>query len=160
MPPINQPLNSVPDANIPNGVVPNVAPQTELSQEQMKANLQDMMSKIDSKYQDFNSQKFSSDNKYKVQQGEALRQLFDILQSFGVDPSNVEEVGAFLNKIKNSNPELGQQLEESLSVLLGEDVPVENTNANGEMPGASSQTGEATPENNMNINDQATPQNL
>lgn len=37
-----------------------------LSQEQMRANLQEMAGNIESKYQDFNSQKFASKNKLEL----------------------------------------------------------------------------------------------
>lgn len=129
-----------------------------LTQDQMKANLQELMSKIEAKMQDFNSQKFSTDNKLKEQQSQALRQIFDLFKSNGVDPSNLDEVSAFLQKVKDTNPELAQQLEKALEIILGEDplIPEVIENQGGE----SASTGE-TPDNmNINTNDQAIPQNV
>ena len=119
MDPLNQ--NSVPTFPTPPVGAPVANQSPELSQDQMKANLQDMMGKIDGKYQDFNSQKFASDNKLKEQKSESLRQIFDFFQSMGIDPSDVEEVRVFLDKIRKTNPELSQQIEQALASLLDEE---------------------------------------
>lgn len=119
-----------------------------LSQEQMIANLQGLMEKINGKYQDFNSDKFSADNQIKEQRSQSLQQLFDLLQSAGVDPSNVEEVKAFLDSMKEKNPELAQQFEQALQILLGQE----------EAP--SDEVPEESQNMNINTSDATTPQNL
>lgn len=127
-----------------------VAPVTpELSQEEMRANLSDMMSKIDSKYQDFNSHKFSADNQLKKISGDYLSQLFDLLEINGVDPSNVEDVKAFLDKIKEQNPELGDALEKAFQTLLGEDPEVAQEPGGVKLPQNLAGT---IAQNNMNTN--------
>jgi len=142
----------------PEGLAMGAQQTPELPQEQMKTNLQDMMAKIENKYQDFNSQKFASDNKLMEQQGGTLRQVFDLFESMGVDPSNVEEVRALLDKIKETNPELSQQLEIALGSVLGEEPPVE-----GEVPVegeiVEEVPGQIMPEgSNMNMNNNETSQ--
>lgn len=124
--------------------IPNETASTELSQDQMKANLQDMMSKIEEKYKDFNAQKFSSDNNLQKQKGEVLRQLFDFFQSKGIDPNNPEDVKAYLDKIRQNNPELYAQIEQSINTIL-EDEP-ETMLPPAEMPSTLDEV------NNMNIN--------
>jgi len=94
-----------------------------LSQEEMKANLGEMMSKIEGKYQDFNANKFASLNQREESKGNTLRRLFDMFNKMGVDPSDPEQVREFLNKLKEVNPELSKQLEGLLERLLGEDIP-------------------------------------
>lgn len=127
--------------------MPPIANQPgEVPQDQMRVNLQDLMSKIEGKYQDFNSQKFASDNKLKVQQGESLRQVFDLLESMGIDPSNVEQVREFLARIKESNPELSSQLEIALGSILGDEAVGPEPITEGE------------PLTNMNININDQPQ--
>jgi hypothetical protein len=138
-------MNQINQPGIPQPEVP----QMGMSQDQMRGNLQGLMSKIENKYQDFNSQKFSTDNQLKEQSGESLRQLFDLFQSMGIDPSNAEEVGAFLNKIKESNPELSQQLEKVLSSILGDEATT---------PVGEATMGEEVPQGNMNMNVNETPQ--
>src|SRR3990167_10099633 len=118
-----------------------------LSQEEMRANLKGMMEKIQGKFQDFNAQKFSSGNKSKELQSQALREIFSILESMGVDPSSPEEVNAFLEDLKTKNPELAQQIETALKSVLGEEVE------SVEEPATEEATPEeATPEVNMNTN--------
>ena len=106
----------------PAGIAPQMGgvPATpELSQEQMKSNLQDLMSKIQGKYQDFNSSKFAAANKTVAQRSAAMRQLFQMFEAMGVDPSNAKQLKDYLTKLKQSNPEVYQQVEDALEALLG-----------------------------------------
>lgn len=135
--------------------IPSTPMEGEMSQDQMKSNLQDLMSKIDNKYQDFNVQKFSSDNKVKSSNAEALRMFFDMLQENGVDPSNVEEVGAFLEKIKTNNPEVFKQIEAILQNLIAGDTSSE-PETTPEMEAAPGEETVVPP--NMNINTNEPPQ--
>jgi len=113
MDPLNQPVPPV--ASAPTTGAP------ELSQEEMKANLQDMMSKMSGSYQQFNSDKFTADNQTKDAQSKALVKFFDLLQGAGIDPSDMNAVQAFLESVKTSNPELSQQLEQAIQIILGSD---------------------------------------
>jgi hypothetical protein len=131
--PTNQPVNQGAQA-IPagppsldvgpgaSGVASPVPPGAPMTQSQMVSSLTEMMTKIQGKYQDFNARKFSSQNKVNEQQGEALRQIFDLFESNGVDPSNAGQVGAFLDQLKQANPELYQQFTAALQVILGDDT--------------------------------------
>ena len=92
-----------------------------MSQEQMMSNLQDLMSKVEAKYQDFNSAKLTVGNQTEEQKNETLRQLFDMLQAAGIDPNSPEEVQAFLDRVKQADPEMFQRLETALASILGED---------------------------------------
>ena len=157
---INQPAPAA--SAPPTSMAAPIAAEPQMSQEQMKANLQEMMSKIEAKYQEFNTQKFSSNNKIKEQQGETLREIFDLFKTNGVDPSNVEEVGAFLKKIGSTNPELFKQVETALASILGEDLlaPIGAENSTGDVvpPEDNVPAEGAVPlDNNMNINTNETP---
>lgn len=97
----------------------------ELSQEEMKGNLQSLMGKIDGQYQNLNSQMFAGDAKLQQQKSDIFRELFDLFLSLGVDPSSPEDVKKFLDGIKESNPELYQKLSQVLDVLLGQEEEIE-----------------------------------
>jgi hypothetical protein len=112
-----------------------------MPQEQMKANLQDMLSKIDNKYKEFDDSKFSSDNIAAKKKSEALSELFSILQSKGIDPNDPEELKAYLDDIQSRDPELYKQIVGGIEAILG---PQEGT--------------EALPSDNMNINQNEVPQ--
>lgn len=92
-----------------------------LSQEQMRANLQEMAGNIESKYQDFNSQKFASKNKLELKKREALKEVFDIMETAGIDLNSPEDVKMFLDSLREKNPELSQIIESSLEELFSED---------------------------------------
>lgn len=124
--------NGVVDStNIPTST-PTPGGETVLSQDQMKANLQDMMAKIDSKYQDFNKVKLSSDEKIKQVENDTLGKVFDLLKNAGIDPAKPVEVKSFLNTIKLGNPELFQRVEKTFQGLLEEDKNNMNINYKNE----------------------------
>ena len=144
--------------------VPSTPASAGLSQDQMKANLQQLMSKIQSKYQDFSTQKFSHNVQMQKQKSKSLRQLFDLFQSQGVDPNSPEEVKSFLDKIKGNNPELYQQLEQALLVLIGgqpggpsAEVPDTSTPAIPGTPPITDLSPTNVPATNMNMNQNASP---
>jgi len=128
--------SSVAPAPVSPQSVPGVPEAGGLSQDQMKANLQELMAKIQTKKQDLDSQEVASTGQIKEQQNNALRAVFDMLEQAGVDPSDPEQVKAFLDQIKQQDPALGQQIETAMQSLLGEDPEAE----------------QPAPENNMNIN--------
>ena len=135
--------------------IPNTQGQ-DLSQDEMKTNLKNMMDKIDAKYQNFQTSQFSYDNQNAQAKSQALREVFDLLQSAGVDPSNVEQVQQFLDEIKTKSPELYQQIEKVLQDLIGGDT------TNGDIATDPTQQDQGTQlPLNMNINnDQNIPKNI
>lgn len=128
---------------------------SELSQDQMRGNLQDMMSKIEGEYRNFNSQKFASDNKDLANKSLMMRKLFQMFKSMGVDPSDATALKNFLEQLKQSNPEVYQQVEAALEAILG-DNPQDTPQTAGTTPTAIAND---APINNMNIdpNAQSTP---
>lgn len=122
--------------------IPNT-PTQSLSQDEMRNNLKNMMDKIDTKYQNFQTSQFSYDNQNAQAKSQALREVFDLLQSAGVDPSNVEQVQQFLDEIKTKSPELYQQVVKVLQDIISEDI---NNGGETDQP-------ETLP-SNMNINNE------
>ena len=100
---------------------PPIEENVGLSQEQMRENLQGMAEKIEGKYQDFNSQNFVSKNKMELKKREALKEVFNIMETAGIDLSNPEDVKMFLDSLRDKNPELSQIIESSLEELFSED---------------------------------------
>ena len=132
--PIDQGAQAIPAGSPELNVAPGalgaaspVPPGAPMTQSQMVNNLTEMMTKIQGKYQEFNARNFSSKNKVNEQQGEALRQIFDLFKSNGVDPSSTSQVNAFLNQLKQANPELYQQFVAALQVILGDDTMASQT---------------------------------
>lgn len=148
--------------------IPESAGQPPMAQEEMITSLRDLMAKIQGKMGDFNSGKAVSESKLMQAKSQSLREVFDLLQSLGIDPSNVEDVQAFLDKIKENNPELYQQVEKVLSEIIGGDTTDPGTSVDtGQTPqdlGAAAPAPEAAPapDPNMNINNtnETSPQNI
>lgn len=128
-----------------------------MSQEEMKANLQQMLSKLTAEAGNFKAQHFAVGNKMQEQGGQMLRDLFDFFTSIGVDPSVPEEVSAYLEKLRQQSPELAAQLETLLKRILGNSESAQATVEIGATP-----DGVQPPQdmNNIDANAQNLPQNL
>lgn len=106
-----------------------------LSQEQMRANLDGLMGKIEEKYQDFNSQKFATGNKIELMKREAIKEVFNIMSEAGIDLEDPEDVKLFLDSLRQRSPELSQITENSLETLFQEnDISQNPVNANENIP--------------------------
>jgi hypothetical protein len=152
------PQQNIPQANefppvpaSPAGVpgIPPTAADTAPGQDEMKARLAEVMANLEGKYQQFDASKFGTDNKMAQMKSDAMSELFTMLESKGIDPNNPEELKAFLDKIKEGNPELYQQVVSALNAIIGTE---EQMNPNvGEQPDPNAI--ESSPmTNNMNIN--------
>jgi len=108
-----------------------------LTQEQKRDNLKGLMGKVDGEMQKMNAQKAMGNNQIEEAKGESLRQLFDVLTEAGVDPSNPEEVKAYLAEMKTKNPEIAMKIEALLAEILGDEqeAPMEGGGGLPPMPG-------------------------
>lgn len=125
---------------------------TELSQEQMKSNLDIAMGKVNERYDKLNNELISNDEEIKKGSTQALRDLYDLFKSYGIDPNNPEEVLSFLEEVKKLSPELYTQVQQAIQMLMGglteeeTETPSSITNIpNENNPGI-------PPADNMNIN--------
>ena len=86
--------------------------------DQQKQELLDMITQIKSKLGSFQAVKFASDNKKEKVRLDLLKQVFEKLQLAGVDLSDQQSVSAFIEKLKQANPELANNFEQAMNVLL------------------------------------------
>lgn len=68
---------------------------------------------------EFNAIQFAGKNQAENYRMEALQQVFDVMRKYGIDPSNIDEVTAFINKLEQENPELYQVFIQAFEQLLG-----------------------------------------
>ena len=132
----------------------------ELSQEEMRANLQDMAGRIDESYQDFNSKKFASQNRIESKKRDALKEVFNMMLEEGIDLENPEEVKSFLDSLRERNAELYQIVESSLEKIFSitEGSPVEGQIEEG--LNEEGVTPQGVEEDEMNINNENLPPNI
>lgn len=125
-----------------------IAPQTAagmpLASDAQRKELMDLIEQIKSKMSEAKTAQFAADTTGEQARQNALQGVFTALQNAGVDLTDPNSVNEFLTKLRQNNPELAQIFEESLSQLLGDDVPQD-----GSMLGQTEQpmNNETIPEN-------------
>jgi hypothetical protein len=112
--------NQIMDAPASPEEVPGIEQEgeQELSQEEMRGNLDDIMSKINEAYSGFDTQNFVSQANKKEYQSAVMQELYDVFESMGIDPTNVEEVKEFLDRIKEKRPDLYVKIEKILTEIM------------------------------------------
>jgi hypothetical protein len=143
-------FSPVPDSPPEVGGVESPSVQGELSQDQMRGNLQEMMSKMEALNQQNKAELSDFQGSKKKNVEDAIQKLFELFQQNGIDPSNVEEVKAFLEKIKTTNPELSSMVENAIITILSkiEQIGNQEEGVEGTMP---------IPQDNMNITNNEQP---
>lgn len=132
----------------------NSIPGEPMSQEFVGDNekqvLASMIEEIRNKLSELNSAQFSTGNISEVEKSKALQEIFTILQSNGVDLSDPTSVQDFIERMRESNPELAQFFEQVMEQLLGEPEQLEDSEEmmEGENPFG------VMPQNTQNMNNQ------
>ena len=123
-----------------------------LTQDEMKQNLQDLMSSTDSKMRDVFAKKFQSDNIVEEKRQMELKKVLEMMQELGVDVHDPESINQFLMKIQEANPDMYEIIVDALNSLMsGEpapEIPLEMMEAGMGAPEAPQPAmGEGTPMN-------------
>lgn len=113
-----QPLQS---QGMPTGQDPASMPGQEFASPEERQQLVDLIEATKEKMAGLRTSEFSGANSKDAAKLDALRELFSMMQSAGVDLTSAESVNIFLEKIKNTNPNMAQDFEEALDSLLGDD---------------------------------------
>lgn len=107
----------------------------EASPEQ-KQQLMDLISQIRAKLAETNANMFAGTNKSEQTRIDALKQLFEMMQSAGVNLQDPVAVQAFIDKMREMNPDVAQMFEDALQGLLnegGSEAPAEEMPESPEM---------------------------
>ena len=78
------------------------------------------MDELRSKRGEFNAMNIANKNKLEDNRMEALQEVFDVMLKYGIDPSDINQVTAFINKLEKENPEMYQLFIKAFEELLGE----------------------------------------
>lgn len=113
------PMSEVPSMNPPAPASPLGV--GDMPQDQMKSNLQDLMAKLQAKKQETETSMFDIGKKAKESKSQLFNEIYDFFQKNGVDPSNPEQVKEFLDKLKEANPEVFQQVSDILNQIMADD---------------------------------------
>ena len=82
---------------------------------ELEAGLEDVMNRDRA----INSQEVIAKNKIREMKEKVIQALFTILEDFGVDPSNLESINLFLDKLRQQNPDLLKLFEIAFNDLIG-----------------------------------------
>lgn len=118
MDPLQQTQGQPPVAPVPEGKA------VKMATPEQKQQLLDLIEATRGKLGEFNATSFAVDNQIESSRNDALKQVFDALQSAGVDLTDPQSVSDFLMKLRIQNPQMSQMFEEALNQLLGEPVGV------------------------------------
>lgn len=87
---------------------------------EMKNELEESLEGLRNKEGAINSKEVISKNKVKEMKGKVVKELFKILQGFGVDPSDLESINKFLRELEQVSPDLLKLFELTFNDLLKE----------------------------------------
>lgn len=113
-----QPLQS---QGMPTGQDPASMPGQEFASPEERQQLVDLLEATRGKMSSIRTTEFAGANSKDAAKLDALRELFSMMQSAGVDLTSAESVNVFLEKIKGANPNMAEDFEDALDALLGDD---------------------------------------
>lgn len=90
--------------------------------EARRESLMGLLGKVDGKMEELGGVQMGTQSAIQQQRADAARELFNMMQAAGVDLTKVEEVSAFLESLKGSNPEMYAMLEEAINSILLDDT--------------------------------------
>lgn len=117
--------------------LPQFEDEDSLSQEEMKGTLSDMMTKVQDKFGELNSDIFIGRNKTEGDKEEKIKEVLQLLEGLGVDVNDQNSIQKFLNNFQQTNPDLYILFQEAFDALLGGDLeepPVDEPMPLEEMP--------------------------
>lgn len=85
-----------------------------------RTRLQSMIGDLKNKQGQINAMKFADSNKMDNERQKALMEVFSIMQKSGIDPSNLQQVKEFLDKLQAQNPQLYQVFVSAFEMLMGQ----------------------------------------
>jgi hypothetical protein len=119
MPQVPQGMPEMPEG------IPSEQPTGEPITGEQRMEIEDLLAKLQEAKDRLDALQLDADNKAEMMRTKMLRKVFGDLQSVGVNLEDQQSVGAFIQELRAMSPELAEQFENSMNVLLGNDVPQE-----------------------------------
>jgi len=113
----------------------NISGVVEKGSENHKKVLDKELTNIQNRERALNSKKVINDNKLKETKATLIRQLFEMMESMGVDPNDLNSINEFLSNLESKDPDLVELFKAAFSNLTsdqdaipqeGEPEPVAN----------------------------------
>jgi len=116
MPP-QVPPSPMPEAPMSPGMAPGATPQ--FATDEQRQQLLDLIQQIRDKVAETNANMFAGGNQTQRVKMDALKEIFDLMKSSGVDLSDPAAVQKFIDDLKAFSPDIGQMFEDAMNDLLG-----------------------------------------
>jgi len=133
--------------------------QQEMSEEEMRFDIESLRKDVDKKKELVERKRSEGKGRVYEKKMEVLKQLYKIMESAGVDPSDINSVRSFLMSLEKENPDLLELFETALNAATPKEVVPPNL-SNGEemmgggeevMPEIAPQPGQEIPQENLPI---------
>ena len=124
MPP-QVPTSPMPAPAMGPGDVPGQGGVQQFASDEQRQQLLDLIQQIREKVAETNANSFAGGNQTQQAKMDALKEIFDLLKSSGVDLTDPAAVQKFIDDLKAFSPDIGQMFEDAMTDLLG--GPGENT---------------------------------
>jgi hypothetical protein len=96
------------------GGQPQVNPEQEA---EMRFDLERMLSKIDKKNVAFEEKQALDSEKLEGLKAKIVREIFDLMRDLGIDPSDLNSINEFLQKLQQQDPDLYIMFESAIGSL-------------------------------------------
>ena len=100
-----------------------------MSQEEMRADLQAGYDKVKNKERQVNSARLMSQNQIYEFKKRVIQDVFKMMKRAGVDPSNLESIRGFIEKLEQQNPDIAEMFKLAFEGMVGneedEELPPE-----------------------------------
>jgi len=115
---IQQPIAQSPE-QMPEGM-PAMQPGLPAGGDDFRGQVEQELEGVENKEREFNTQKLINENDLKQVRSEMLRTVFDALQRAGVDLSDRESIGKFMQKLQEQDPDLAELFGMAMDKILNE----------------------------------------
>jgi len=85
------------------------------------------ISELKSRVSAIDSRKIMDKNKLNKLRTEIITRLFETMKEMGVDPSNIESISSFMQKLEREDPDLFILFESAMGGILGDETPAPET---------------------------------
>ena len=123
--PVSTPLKQQPleSQGLSAGQIPSM-PGEEMASPEQREQLMELLEATREAMGQIQTTKFRSENEKEAMKVDTLKQIFQSMQSAGVDLNDPASVATFLDKLEATNPTMSQYFKESLDELMGAEAPV------------------------------------
>ena len=106
------------------GGMPISAGDQPVSEEQMEE-LRNLAEEVNARFAKLKSIIFATKNKSETLKKEVLGEVFEKMAMAGINLEDQSSVAEYINRIRETNPEIADQFEYAMDTLMGDEMPMD-----------------------------------